>query len=107
VIGGVLGAALGAGLSGGRAGATIAGGAIGAGTGAAVAGSSGPGGGCPPGYAIRAGAPVFYYGGPVYPGVLYAPGWYNPWVFVNGGWTYRPYRAWYYHRGYGRPYRHY
>jgi len=108
VIGGVLGAALGAGLSGGRAGATIVGGAVGASTGAAVGSQSATAGGCPPGYVITAGAPGFYYGGPVYPGVLYGPAWYNPWVFVNGGWVYRPYRSWYYgHRAYRGPRRRY
>jgi hypothetical protein len=108
VIGGVLGAALGAGLSGGRAGATIVGGAVGASTGAAVGSQSATAGGCPPGYVITAGAPGFYYGGPVYPGVLNGPAWYNPWVFVNGGWVYRPYRSWYYgHRAYWGPRRRY
>ena len=101
----VAGAALGAGLSGGRAGATIAGGAVGAGTGAMVGANSGAPGGCPPGYVIRDGAPGFYYGGAAYdPNVMYAPAWYQPWVFINGGWVYRPYRGWYYgHRGYWRP----
>jgi len=103
IVGGVLGAVVGAGIAGGRnAGAgALVGGALGAGTGAAIGSSSTPGG-CPPGYYIRAGAPAFYWGGPAV--VTYAPGWYHPWVWAGGRWTYRPYRSWYWaHRGYWRP----
>jgi len=96
VIGGALGAILGAGLSHGHAGGTIVGGALGATTGAAIASDSGPGGGCPPGYVIRADAPAFYWRGPV----VYAPPGYNPWIFVDGRYTYVPYREWYWrHHG--------
>jgi hypothetical protein len=103
IIGGALGAITGAAISGGRAGGTIVGGLLGAGTGAAVASSDGPGGGCPPGYIVRAGAPGFYYGGPA----IYAPVGYNPWVFVGGRYTYVPYREWYWrHHGWrGRDWR--
>jgi hypothetical protein len=96
IIGGALGAILGAGISHGHAGGTIVGGALGATTGAAIASDSNVGGGCPPGYVIRAGAPAFYWGGPV----VYAPPGYNPWVFVDGRYTYVPYRVWYWrHHG--------
>jgi hypothetical protein len=104
VIGGVLGAIVGGGLAGRgnhTAGAFV-GGAVGAGTGAAIGASSGgPQSSCPPGYVIVGGAPAFYYGGYV---PVYGPGWYNPWIFVGGRWTYRPYRSWYWgHPGYWRP----
>jgi hypothetical protein len=111
VIGGVLGAALGAAAGGRNPGAGAAlGGLFGAGTGAAIGSTSSPGGGCPPGYVIRAGAPAFYWGGPGV--VAWAPAWYHPWVWAGGRWVYHPYRSWYWgHRGYwhpgwrGRPYR--
>jgi hypothetical protein len=104
VIGGVFGALLGAGVAGRHsrgAGAAI-GGALGAGTGAAV-GASQSNSYCPPGYVLRAGAPPFAYAGPYYGGPYYGgPGWYNPWVWYGGRWTYYPYRSWYWHRhGYG------
>ena len=103
IIGGVLGAVIGSNIAGGRdrgAGAVV-GGALGAVAGGAVAQSSGPG--CPPGYVLRPGAPAFYYGPP--PGaavVVYdQPSWYNPWIWYDGAWVYRPYP---YHRYYGERY---
>lgn len=103
VIGGVLGAALGAAAGGRNAGAgAVVGGLLGAGTGAAIGANSNPGGGCPPGYVIRAGAPGFYWAGP--PVATWAPAWYHPWVFVGGHWIYHPYRYWYWqHRNYWHP----
>jgi hypothetical protein len=93
VIGGALGAILGGGIGGHARGAVI-GGALGAGTGAAVAANSGTPGGCPPGFVIGPGAPA--YVGPV----IYAPGWYNPWVFEGGRYVYVPYRTYYWrHHG--------
>ncbi|MEO8925743.1 MAG: hypothetical protein ABI306_01150 [Caulobacteraceae bacterium] len=116
IIGGVLGAVVGAGVAGrGNAGAgALLGGALGAGTGAAIGSSSSSTAGCPPGYYVRAGAPAFVYGGGYGPGVVYAPAWYRPWVWSGGRWNYTPYRSWYWnHRTYwrpgwrGRPYRPY
>jgi hypothetical protein len=103
VIGGVLGAALGAAAGGRNPGAGAAvGGLLGAGTGAAIGSTSSPGGGCPPGYVIRAGAPAFYWGGPAVVG--WAPAWYHPWVWAGGRWVYHPYRSWYWgHRTYWHP----
>ena len=103
IIGGVFGAALGAAAGGRNPGAGAAvGGLLGAGTGAAIGSSSNVGGGCPPGYVIRGGAPAFYWGGP--PVATWAPAWYNPWVWAGGRWVYHPYRYWYWqHRGYWRP----
>jgi outer membrane lipoprotein SlyB len=98
IIGGVLGSVLGSGIAGRGshfAGAVV-GGAVGATAGAAIGSSSSSTAGCPPGYVIAAGAPAFYYGGPVGP-VVYAPGWYNPWFWSGGQWVYRPYRYWYWH----------
>ncbi len=103
IIGGVLGAALGAGASHGHAAGALAGGAVGAVAGAAVGNASTA---CPPGYVVRAGSPAFYYDGPIYygPDVVYGPAWYQPWVWVDGHWIYRPYRYWYwYHPVYWRP----
>ena len=89
IVGGALGALAGAALTGGHGSGALAGGAVGAFTGAAV-GSSAPTS-CPPGYAVRAGAPVFVYAGPAYdPGLT--PPWYQPWVWVGGRWVYYPYR---------------
>jgi len=97
-----MGAVLGAGVAGwgNRTGGAIIGGAVGATAGAAIGANSGPPAGCPAGYVVRAGAPVFY-AAPYYPPpVAYARPVYNPWVWVNGAWVYRPYRY-----GYGpRPY---
>ena len=97
IIGGVLGAVIGSNIAGGRsrgAGAVV-GGTLGAVAGGAIANNQGPG--CPPGFVLRPGAPVFYYGPP--PGaavVVYdQPGWYNPWLWYDGRWIYRPYP---YHR---------
>jgi len=97
IIGGVLGAVIGSNIAGGRdrgAGAVV-GGALGAVAGGAIANNSGPG--CPPGFVLRSGAPAFVYGPP--PGgvaVVYdEPSWYNPWLWYNGAWIYRPYP---YHR---------
>ena len=44
---------------------------------------------------LRAGAPPFY--GPGGPAVVVydQPGWYNPWLWYDGRWIYRPYP---YHR---------
>ena len=115
--GAILGAILGSAVAGrGDHGAGAAVGAVvGAGTGAAVAssddGDTSPG--CPPGYVVRRGAPAYSYAPPDY--YYAAPGWYRPWVFVDGFWSYRPYpyHVWYWqtYRGpawhggfYGRPY---
>ena len=100
VIGGVLGAAAG-GAIGHSGGAAVAGAAVGAIAGSQI-GANSAASACPPGYALRSGAPAFAYGAPVY-----APPWYQPWVFVNGAWFYYPYGAWYwgsywpYYRVYG------
>lgn len=103
IIGGVLGAVIGSNVAGGRdrgAGAVV-GGALGAVAGGAIANNQGPG--CPPGFVVRSGAPTFYYGPP--PGasvVVYdAPTWYNPWIWYDGRWIYRPYP---YHRYWGEHY---
>jgi len=103
VLGAVAGSAI-AGRGDHFAGAVV-GGAVGATAGAAVGASSGRGAYCPPGYIVRAGAPGFVYGGPVYgPGVIYGPGWYNPWFWSGGQWIYRPYRYWYWgHRWFWGP----
>jgi hypothetical protein len=108
-IGGVMGALLGAGVAGHHdqgAGAVV-GGALGATAGAAIGHNAGAD--CPPGYYVRAGAPVFAYPGPAPypypPNVIYGPGWYTPWVWYGGQWVYRPYRYWYWgHRTYWGPY---
>ncbi|MGH6992598.1 MAG: hypothetical protein ACRED8_02025 [Caulobacteraceae bacterium] len=95
VIGGLLGAVIGSGLSGRyhHAEGAFAGGAVGALAGGAIGSSSSPE--CPPGYVLRAGAPAFAPG-PVYGGVIYtAPGWYDPWIWYGDHWIYRPYP---YHR---------
>jgi hypothetical protein len=106
IIGGVLGSIIGSGIAGRGnhfAGAVV-GGAVGATAGGAIGASSSSTYGCPPGYVVAAGAPAFAYGGPVAVG----PGWYNPWVWYGGQWTYRPYRSWYYrHPGYWRGHRRY
>ncbi len=112
VIGGIAGALIGSTFGGHGAGA-FGGAIVGAAGGAAIASNSGSNvtsPGCPPGYVVRGGAPAFAYSG--YGGDPYyydAPGWYRPWVFVGGLWTYRPYpyHVWYYGhygRGYGRGY---
>jgi hypothetical protein len=99
LIGGILGAGIGAAVSRNPGRGAAIGGAIGLGTGA-VAGASYGAGACPPGYAMAAGAPVF-----AYPGyVAWAPGWYRPWVWAGGRWSYHPYRDWYWnHNSYWRP----
>ena len=114
VIGGLLGALVGSGVSGrgdhgtGALVGGIAGAAGGAAIGSESANATSPG--CPPGYVVRGGAPVFAYDyGPDY---LYAaPGWYQPWYFYGGRWLYRPYpyHNWYYRHYYGRGFygRHY
>jgi len=100
LIGGVLGAGIGAAITHNPATGAVIGGAIGAGTGA-VAGANSPAGGCPPGYVIAGGAPAFYYGSPYY---AWAPAWYHPWVWGGGHWIYHPYRYWYWgHRAYWHP----
>jgi hypothetical protein len=57
---------------------------------------------------VERGAPAFYYGADTGPYYYAAPGWYRPWVFYGGRWTYRPYpyHGWYYrhYRGGPRPY---
>jgi hypothetical protein len=106
-IGGVLGAVLGSSVAGRGAhvGGANAGGALGATAGAAIGANSTPGPACPPGYVVAAGAPPFFYADPSYPvGVVYGPAWYQPWVWVDGRWVFRPYRYWYWdHRPYWRP----
>jgi hypothetical protein len=107
VIGGAMGAILGAGVAGhGSHGAGAAiGGALGATTGAVVGSNSGAGAACPPGYVVRSGAPAFAYAPPpayayAYPPeVIYGPAWYNPWIWSGGAWVYRPYRDWYWRNG--------
>ena len=101
IIGGVLGAVIGSSAAGrgSRGAGAVIGGALGATAGGAIANSQGPG--CPPGFALRPGAPAFY--GP--PGVVVAygaPDWYNPWLWYDGRWVYRPYP---YHRYWGDHYR--
>jgi hypothetical protein len=114
IIGGVLGAIVGSGLGGRHDHGTgaLAGAAVGAAGGAVVADSAGSNAtspGCPPGFVVRRDAPAFSYGG--YAGVPYAyaaPGWYRPWAFYGGVWSYRPYpyHVWY-SRHYGYPHRYY
>lgn len=108
VIGGVFGALLGSSIAGrhDRGAGAIIGGVAGAAGGAALGDQSrydtSPG--CPPGFVVRNDAPAFYYDGPY---TYAAPGWYRPWVYYEGRWSYRPYpyHAWYYrHYGYARPY---
>ncbi|MBS0254319.1 MAG: hypothetical protein JSS36_03675 [Proteobacteria bacterium] len=103
-VGAILGAILGSAAGGrGNHGAGAAVGAVfGAGAGAAVAssaqGDTSPG--CPPGYVVRRGAAAYAYPGPDY--YYAAPGWYRPWVFIDGYWAFRPYP---YHAWYWRTYR--
>ncbi len=97
IIGGILGAVIGSNLAsgGGRTGGAIIGGAAGALAGNALARDSG-GGVCPQGYVVRADAPMF--APPPY--VVYAaPVEYNPWIWYEGRWVYRPYP---YHGYYAR-----
>jgi len=106
VIGGVFGAILGSAVAGRHshgAGAVV-GGLTGALAGSAI-GASSTSPGCPPGYFVRPGAPVFappaFGGGFVYA----APPGYRPWIWSDGHWGYRPYpyhRYWY---GYERRHR--
>ena len=105
IIGGALGALLGAGVAGhhNQGVGALAGGALGATTGAVIGSNSGAGGACPPNYVVAPGAPAFSYNGPVYAAPVAAPGWYHPWIYSGGRWTYRPYRSWYWdNRGYGQ-----
>ena len=103
IIGGVLGAVIGSNLAGGRdrGAGEVVGGALGAVAGGAIASNQGPG--CPQGFVVRAGAPAFYYAPP--PGasvVVYdQPTWYDPWIWYDGRWMYRPYP---YHRYWGEHY---
>ena len=99
VIGGVLGAIVGSNVAGrgNRTAGAVFGGAAGAMAGASI-GASSTSPGCPPGYAVRAGAPAFV--GPVFVGGYgyAAPPGYRPWVWYGGRWVYRPYpyhRYWY------------
>ena len=112
VMGGIVGAAAGSGLAGrhDRAPGAVLGGATGAVAGSAI-GNASTAPGCPPGYAVRAAAPVYYAPPPppvyyrpvIYPGVVYAPPvWYRPWVWTGGAWVYRPYPAYRWHRPYAR-----
>ena len=102
IIGGILGAVIGSSVAGRHdqgAGAVI-GGALGATAGGAIANNQGPA--CPPGFVLRAGAPAFYYGPPPGAVVVYdQPTWYNPWIWYDGRWMYRPYP---YHRYWGEHY---
>lgn len=99
IVGGVFGALLAGSIAGWAArGAWILfGGSLGLATGAAVgAATSAPG--CPGGYAVRAGAPPFYYSGPAYAYrpeyPAYAPNYYapRPAYRPNGGWYWDGYR---------------
>jgi hypothetical protein len=114
VIGGTIGALIGAGVAGyGHEGyGALAGAAVGGVSGAAIAANAGgaTSPGCPPGYVTTAGAPVFGYAvaAPYY---YAAPAWYHPWVMTGGHWLYHPYpyHTYYYsHYGqagyYGHPY---
>ena len=107
VIGGVLGAVLGSNVAGrgDHAGGAIVGGALGATAGAAIGANTSASASCPPGYVVRADAPPFDYAPGPYPvDVIYGPAWYQPWVWVDGRWVYRPYRYWYWnHQAYWRP----
>jgi hypothetical protein len=104
VVGGILGAIIGSGLSGRHDHGTgvVAGAAIGAVGGAAIGSASGgdTSPGCPPGYVVRRGASSYSYAPSGY--YYAAPDWYRPWVFVDGIWVYRPYP---YHDWYYRNYR--
>ena len=95
IIGGVLGAVIGSGVAGrGAHGAgALVGGGLGATAGGLIANGQGPG--CPPGFTLREGAPAFAYtpAPAAYP--YAAPSWYNPWLWYDGRWVYRPYP---YHR---------
>ena len=99
IVGGILGAVIGSAAAGrgSRGAGAFLGGAVGATAGGAIANSQGPG--CPPGFVLRPGAPAFY--GPPGVAVVYdAPGWYNPWLWYDGRWVYRPYpyhRYWHEH----------
>jgi hypothetical protein len=100
VIGGILGAVIGSNIA--RGPARGAGAVVGAGLGA-VAGNAiardANGGSCPPGFVLRPRAVV--YAPP--PSVVYAaPGWYNPWIWYDGRWIYRPYPYHRYWRGHPR-----
>ena len=106
VIGGLFGALVGSAVGGPyhSGGGAAIGAAIGGTSGAAIAANSGgaTSPGCPPGYVVRSDAPAFYYqayGGPYY---YAAPGWYRPWVWYDGRWSYRPYpyHAWDYNHYY-------
>lgn len=106
VIGGLFGALLGSSIAGRHdrgAGALmggIAGAAVGGAAGNAADNATSPG--CPPGYVMRREAPAFAYDG--YGSAYYydAPGWYRPWIFIDGRWNYRPYPYHtYYYRRYG------
>ncbi|MDE2403269.1 MAG: hypothetical protein KGM17_00950 [Sphingomonadales bacterium] len=108
LLGGLLGAIIGSSVAGrhDRGAGAFAGAAIGAVGGAAVA-SSGNGEtspGCPPGYRVRREAVTYSYRAPDY--YYAAPGWYRPWVYIGGAWTYRPYpyHDWYYRTYRARPY---
>jgi len=106
VIGGVVGAVAGSGLAGrgDHAAGAFAGGALGATAGAAIGANASNAPACPPGYAVAAGAPAFYYQPSYPPAVVYGPAWYQPWTWIDGHWVYRPYRYWYWtHRAYWRP----
>ena len=103
IVGGALGAIAGAALTHGHDSGALAGGAVGAVAGAEIGSSSTN---CPPGYRVRVGAPAFVYDGP-YPTteVVYEPGVYRPWVWVDGRWAYMPYGRWapvYYRHGHPR-----
>lgn len=99
LLGGILGAVIGSNLAsgGGRTGGAIIGGAAGAAIGANVAKNSQAA--CPQGYVLRPGAPPFYPPAVV---VYEAPPWYNPWIWYDGRYIYRPYP---YHRYYREHYR--
>jgi hypothetical protein len=103
LIGGILGAIIGSGLGGRHDHGTgmAVGALVGAAGGAAVASASGgdTSPGCPPGYSVRPQAVTYTYSPDYY---YAAPGWYQPWVYVDGYWSYRPYP---YHDWYYRTYR--
>jgi len=106
VVGGIFGAIIGSALQGrhSHGAGTVTGAVLGAGAGAVIASNSSgneTSPGCPPGYVTRRGAPDYAYGQQDY--YYAAPGWYRPWIFVDGFWSYRPYP---YHTYYYRTWRH-
>lgn len=103
IIGGVAGALMAASIAGWavRGAWVLFGGSLGL-TAGALIGASTSAPGCPSGYAVRSGAPPFYYGGPAYPeggyysqpayapARYYGPGPSRDWMWMDGRWVRRP-----------------